>query len=164
LAAVGDSVCTTNPTLDRGLALALSGAVDLLETLDEHRDDWTAQAAAMDARVAEHVVPFYEDQAAIDSARLEILQHTIFGAPRPSVPSTWQNRVTHAQLRTAAMFDATAFRAFWRIMGMISRPEDVYMNPQVVERTHETLREHGSRLPIVQPPREQLLAALKANA
>jgi hypothetical protein len=91
----------------------------------------------MDARVAEHVVPFYEDQAAIDSARLEILQHTIFGAPLPSVPSTWQNRVTYAQLRTAAMFDATAFRAFWRIMGMISRPEDVYMNPQVVERTHE---------------------------
>ena len=164
LAAVGDSVCTTNPTLGRGLALALSGAVDVRETLDEHRDDWTAQALAMDALVAEHVLPFYEDQAAIDSARLVILQHTIFGAPVPSVPSPLENRVTYAQLRTAAMFDATVFRAFWRVMGMISRPEDIYMNPQIVRRTHETLREHGSRLPIVQPSREQLLAALNAKA
>jgi flavin-dependent dehydrogenase len=33
LAAIGDSVCTTNPTLGRGLAVALSGAVDLLEAM-----------------------------------------------------------------------------------------------------------------------------------
>ena len=32
LYAIGDSVCTTNPTLGRGLSLALSGAVDLLDT------------------------------------------------------------------------------------------------------------------------------------
>src|SRR5262249_43787535 len=73
LLAVGDSVCTTNPTLGRGLTFALAGAMDLLETLDEHRSDATAQALAMDARVAEHVVPYYEDQAAIDSARLASL-------------------------------------------------------------------------------------------
>jgi hypothetical protein len=125
LAAVGDSVCTTNPTLGRGLAVALSCVVDLLETLDEHRDDVTAQALAMDALVAEHVLPFYEDQAAIDSARLAILRHTIFDAPAPSGPSTLPDRVTFTQLRTAALFDATAFRAFWRIMGMIGRPGDV---------------------------------------
>jgi hypothetical protein len=33
LHAVGDSVCTTNPTLGRGLALALTGAADLADTL-----------------------------------------------------------------------------------------------------------------------------------
>ena len=53
LLAIGDSVCTTNPTLGRGLALALSGAVNLLEVVDRHRDDWVATAVAMDELVAD---------------------------------------------------------------------------------------------------------------
>jgi 2-polyprenyl-6-methoxyphenol hydroxylase-like FAD-dependent oxidoreductase len=163
LAAIGDSMCTTNPTLGRGLAFALVGAMDLLETLDEHRDNWAAQARAMDARVAEHVVPYYEDQAAIDSARLASLRHCIFGAPAPAQPSLTADRVTYAQLRIAALYDPTAFRAFWRIMGMMRRPEEEYADPQIVARTHETLREHGSGPPVVQPSREQLLAALTGS-
>lgn len=54
LHAIGDSVCTTNPTLGRGLSLALSGAVDLLDTIDKHPDDWTAQALEVDNRRARH--------------------------------------------------------------------------------------------------------------
>ena len=161
LAAIGDSVCTTNPTLGRGLALALSGAVDLLKVIGEHADDWVALALAADELVADHVVPFYEDQAAIDSARLAMLRHKIFDAPAPAAtPSASSDRVTFAQLRTAAQFDPTAFRALWRIMGMISRPGETYTDPQIIARTHETLREHVSGPSIVQPPRERLLAAL----
>jgi hypothetical protein len=163
LAAIGDSMCTTNPTLGRGLTFTLSGAVDLLDTLHEHRGDWTAQALAMDARVVDHIVPFYEDQAAIDSARLAMLRHAIFGAPAPEQPSLTADRVTYAQLRTAALYDATAFRAFWRIMGMIRRPEEEYRDPQIVARTHVILREHGSGPQIVQPSREELLAALNTT-
>jgi 2-polyprenyl-6-methoxyphenol hydroxylase-like FAD-dependent oxidoreductase len=163
LAAIGDAVCTTNPTLGRGLSFALSGAVDLLETLHEHCNDWTVQALAMDARVAEHIVPFYEDQAAIDSTRLALLRHAIYGAPAPEQPSLTAERVTYGQLRTAALYDPSAFRAFWRIMGMIRRPEEEYTDPQIVARTHETLREHGSGPQIVQPSREQLLAALNTR-
>ncbi len=81
LHAIGDSVCTTNPTLGRGLSLALTGAVDLLDTINRHGDDWTAQALRLDELVADHVAPHYEDQAAIDYARLAMLRHTIFDAP-----------------------------------------------------------------------------------
>jgi len=163
LAAIGDSVCTTNPTLGRGLALTLSGAVDLLEVIDEHGNDRGALALAADERVADHVVPFYEDQAAIDSARLAMLRHNIFDAPAPA-SSALSDRVTFAELRTAAQFDSTAFRALWKVMGMVCRPGEVYTDPQVVARTHKTLREHVSGPSIVQPPREQLLAALTRNA
>jgi len=163
LGAIGDAVCTTNPTLGRGLSFALSGAVDLLQTLHEHGNDWTLQALAMDARVAEHIVPFYEDQAAIDSTRLAMLRHAIFGAPAPEQPSLTAERVTYGQLRTAALYDPTAFRAFWRIMGMIRRPEEEYTDRQIVVRTHEALREHGSGPQVVQPSREQLLAALNTR-
>ena len=48
LHAIGDSVCTTNPTLGRGLALALSGAADLADTISEHAADAAAQALALD--------------------------------------------------------------------------------------------------------------------
>ena len=163
LAAIGDSMCTTNPTLGRGLTFTLSGAVDLLDTLREDKGDRVAQALAMDARVVEHIVPFYEDQAAIDSTRLANLRHVIFGAPAPEPPSLTADRVTYAQLRTAALYDPAAFRAFWRIMGMIRRPEDEYRDPQIVARTHAILREHGSGPQIIQPSREQLLAALRTR-
>jgi hypothetical protein len=39
LHAIGDSVCTTNPTLGRGLALALSGAADLADAIGEHEPE-----------------------------------------------------------------------------------------------------------------------------
>ncbi|MGI9148703.1 MAG: hypothetical protein ACR2IK_19505 [Chloroflexota bacterium] len=48
LHALGDSVCTTHPTLGRGLSLALWGAADLADTLDTHVDDWSAQALVGD--------------------------------------------------------------------------------------------------------------------
>jgi 2-polyprenyl-6-methoxyphenol hydroxylase-like FAD-dependent oxidoreductase len=159
LVAIGDSVCTTNPTLGRGLTLALSGAADLLDTLGKHGDDWSACALAMNEMVAEHILPFYEDQVAIDSARLAMLEHTIFGAPPPAPPAL-TNRVTYAQLRAAAQFDPTAFRALWKILGMISRPDDVYTDPDVVARTQQTLPQYGSRPLIAQPTRQQLLTAL----
>jgi 2-polyprenyl-6-methoxyphenol hydroxylase-like FAD-dependent oxidoreductase len=159
LHAIGDSVCTTNPTLGRGLALALSGAADLADTIGEHPTDPAAQALALDRLAATRVVPFYQDQAAIDAARLAILRHTIFGAPPPA-PVQTPGRVTYSQLRAAASHDPAAFRAFWKINGMTCRPDLVYTDPDVVARTHETLKRHSAAPPAAQPTREELLTAL----
>jgi hypothetical protein len=152
-------VCTTNPTLGRGLALALSGAADLVDTIGRHAGDPAAEALALDRLVGEHVLPFYEDQAAIDAARLAVMRHTIFGAPKPKPPET-PGRVSYPQLRVAASYDPAAFRAFWKINGMVCPPEQVYTDPDVVACTRETLRQHGSGPPVAQPTRAQLLAVL----
>ena len=159
LHAIGDSICTTNPTLGRGLALALSGAADLADTIGEDATDPAAQALALDRLVGAHVAPFYHDQAVIDAARLAMMRHTIFGAPPPR-PSQTPGRVTYSQLRAAASWDPAAFRAFWKINGMVCPPEEIYTNPDVIARTQETLRQHGTAPPFAQPAREQLLAAL----
>ena len=159
LHAIGDSVCTTNPTLGRGLALALSGAADLADTIGRHAGDPAAQALALDRLVGEHVLPFYEDQAAIDAARLAVMRHTIFGAPKPQPPQT-PGRMSYPQLRMAASYDPTAFRAFWKINGMVCPPEQVYTDPDVVACTREALRQHHNAPPAAQPNRGQLLAAL----
>jgi 2-polyprenyl-6-methoxyphenol hydroxylase-like FAD-dependent oxidoreductase len=160
LHAIGDSVCTTNPTLGRGLSLAMSGAADLLEVIGSHGDDPAAQALALDALVTAHVAPFYHDQAVIDQARLMALRHTVFGAPAPDPPPVTSDRITYAQLRAAASVDPTAFRAFWKIMGMMCRPEEVYLDPHVVACTMAALDRRGNGSPMAQPSREQLLAAL----
>ena len=111
LQGIGDSVCTTNPTFGRGLSLALWGAADLIDVIGKH-DEWAEQTIAMDERTAEHVAPYYEEQAAVDSARLATLRHAILGGPAPPPPPLDSDRSLHA-LRVAASFDPTAFRAFW---------------------------------------------------
>jgi hypothetical protein len=105
------------------------------------------------------VVPFYEDQAVIDAARLAMMRHTVFGAPPPP-PSQSPGRVTYSQLRVAASYDPIAFRAFWKINGMVCPPDEVYTDPDVIACTQETLRRHGTAPPVAQPAREQLLTAL----
>lgn len=160
LHAIGDSVCTTNPTLGRGLCVALWCAVDLLDTIAKHGDDPIAQALALDELVADHVVPFYQDQASTDAARLAMLRRTIFDAPAPEAPPPSSDRVTFWELRSAAPFDPTAFRALLKVMGMIGRPDEVYTDPQAVHRTREALRQHPGASPVAQPTREQVLAAL----
>jgi hypothetical protein len=160
LHALGDSVCTTNPTLGRGLSLALWEAVRLRDILDESGDGWTAQSMAMDAFVGEHIAPFYEEQAAVDHGRMAMLRHAIFGAPVPERAATGSDRVTYAEVRTAAQFDPTAFRALWRIHGLVQKPLEVYNDPEVVARTREALaQKHWPAM--AQPTREALEAALR---
>ena len=160
LHAIGDSVCTTNPTFGRGLSLALCGACDLVDTLGQHPEDPIAQALVLGEHLDDHVAPYYEDQATIDSARLAMLRHAIFGAPPPVPPPEARDRVTYAQLRTAAASDPVAFRAFWKIHAAISRPGEVYADPEVVAVTHEALGQPRRGPPMAQPSRDQLLAAL----
>ena len=159
LAAVGDSVCTTNPTFGRGLALALQGATDLAELLDEYGEDEMGLAQALDNFVTRHVEPFYLDQAANDGRRLAELRHTLFGAPAPET-TPLEDRVTFAALRAAMPFDAIVFRAFWRVMGMLAKPDDVYTDPDVATRTQDVLRSLDTSPAMTQPTRAQLEAAL----
>jgi hypothetical protein len=159
LHAIGDSVCTTNPTLGRGLSLALWGAADLLDTIGRNGDDPSGQALDLDCRVAEHVLPYYQDQAAVDSVRLAQMRHTIFGEPPPRAPEM-PGRISYPQLRAAAAHDPAVFRAFWKILGTVGLPEEVYADPLIVERTQEVLGRHGSVPATAQPSRLQLQAAL----
>jgi hypothetical protein len=169
LLAIGDSVCTTNPTFGRGLSLAMWGAADLNDVIDQHAGNSTQQALALDQRVAEHLAPYYEEQAAVDAARLTTLRHNVFGDPAPPASRPDSDRITFAQLREAASYDATAFRAFWELMFMFSLPDDVYRNPRIVTCTTEALETQGSKdlqsrghlgPQISSPTGQQLLGAL----
>jgi hypothetical protein len=158
LHAVGDVVCTTNPTMSRGLSLAALGIVDLAAALAAHPDDPYAQAVTLDRGVTEHVEPFYTDQAAVDGERLAILRHTALGAPAPPPPPYLPDRVGMAELRAAAPHDPHAFRAYWTVMGMLALPEAVYRDPDVVARVRRVTATGPPRP--AQPTHEELTAAL----
>jgi hypothetical protein len=127
--------------------------------LDRHGEDPHELARSLDGCTAQHVEPFYLDQAANDGARLEELRHTLFGAPAPAPPPL-TNRVSFTALRTAMLYDATLFRAFWRVLGMLVNPEDVYTDPDVVARVRDVLRSLDRPAPIPQPSRAALQDAL----
>jgi hypothetical protein len=79
----------------------------------------------LDQRIGEHVAPHYHEQAAVDSARLATLRHAVFGEAAPTPSPLDSERITFTQLRVAASFDATAFRAFLSLMFMLNQPDDV---------------------------------------
>jgi 2-polyprenyl-6-methoxyphenol hydroxylase-like FAD-dependent oxidoreductase len=159
LHAVGDTVCTTNPTLGRGLAFALAGAAGLTATLAKFPDEPRAQAMAMDDLVTAHIEPHYAEQAIVDGARLRSVRHFTFGDPVAEEPPS-PGRVSYAEVRTAMPHDPVAFRAFWRVMGMQGLPAEIYTDPEVIASTRRVLATPGAVPPPVQPTRDELEAAL----
>jgi 2-polyprenyl-6-methoxyphenol hydroxylase-like FAD-dependent oxidoreductase len=159
LALVGDSRCTTNPTLGRGLSLALIEAAHLVGAIDSCGDDSIGLVHDLEAHAIEHIEPFYIDQARNDSMRLAALRHTIFGAP-PPVLTPQPDAVSFAELRLAMPLHADAVRAFWKVMGMLELPHNVYADPHVVRRTRELLGAAGTVPTTPQPTRADLEAAL----
>jgi flavin-dependent dehydrogenase len=67
LIALGDSVCTTNPSLGRGIATSLLQARQLLALLDEPKHDVASVALAFDAWCEEHIKPWFADHVYIDA-------------------------------------------------------------------------------------------------
>ena len=158
LVAVGDAVCTTNPTFGRGLGVALRTVGDLAGVLAAHGNDPEGASLAMDRAMVAHVRPWYADQAASDAARLAALRHTVLGEPAPAPTPPARGRVTFAQLRRASAVDPLAFRAVVRIMGMVGDAEALYTDPAVVAATHAALDRPVTATP--GPTRAELEAAL----
>ncbi|MEU7812547.1 FAD-dependent oxidoreductase [Pseudonocardia sp. NPDC049154] len=175
LHAVGDGVCTTNPTLARGLGVALRTALDLVDVLAAHPRDPHARALAHDAAITEGVEPYYVDQARTDAARLARVRGVLHergvlagrpatpAAPPPPAPSA--SRVGFDELSAAALVDATLFRAATSVRGMLARPEDVYTDPAVVARVREVQATHHDGVPApAQPDPDRLSSALATRA
>jgi len=72
-------------------------------------------------------------------------------------------RLTFAQLRQAALFDADAFRAVWALMGMVGDPARVYESPALAARVRGVLAA-GTPAAAPQPARSDVEAALTIAA
>jgi 2-polyprenyl-6-methoxyphenol hydroxylase-like FAD-dependent oxidoreductase len=64
---VGDSVCTTNPVVGRGVTTSLLQAGELLRLVEEHPHDLAAATVAFDEWCTDNIEPWYDDHVAWDA-------------------------------------------------------------------------------------------------
>jgi len=91
---------TPHRAVSRRAEFAMQSAVDLIDAIDQHGENWSDLVLALDQHAGEHLEPFYTDQATTDAARLAVLRHTILGAPAPLAPDR-RDRVNRAHGVTA---------------------------------------------------------------
>lgn len=148
---VGDSVCTTNPALGRGVATSLMQVERLLALLDEHRGDHAATALALDAWCGERIRPWFLDHVATDAAQLERWAGHDVDPTRPP---------TSDLVVAAAMVDPSLMRVVGPYLAMTALPETLAaVHPRVQE-----IYASGWRPPLADGPTCDELAALVAGS
>lgn len=132
LLAVGDSVCTTNPTFGRGIALALRGAIDLADSVSGYAPDLDGIARATDRHAQANIHPWYRQQADFDEQDLAERRARLHGGDPPPPAPAAPGRVAFAELARTASSDPMLFRAWVRMQGMLSTPDNVLGDQTVV--------------------------------
>lgn len=156
---IGDALCTTNPTLGRGISVAIRSALDLVEVLGEYAEDATGQALRMDEAVTAHVEPWFSEQLRVDTERVASVRRSL-GRP-VAAPAPKGSRPTPGELRLAAAVDPVVFRALLAVIAMLKTPQEVYDEPAIRSRICEALTSLP-RLPRQEPSREALLRAVNS--
>ncbi|WP_434989014.1 FAD-dependent oxidoreductase [Xanthomonas melonis] len=146
--AVGDALCTTNPTYTRGMSLAMRHAFALAD-LAQHDglDDPHRFAVQADSLAQQWVRPWHDDSVLQDRARSALWAGT--PGPQPS-----QGQITLQHIAAAARHDAVVWQALARRTGMLDAPDTIFARTDVLAR----VRASGmQRMPPPQPDRNALL-------
>jgi len=160
---VGDTTCTTNPTFGRGVSLALHQVQALARVLDQHPDDLKAQALVMDADVEAHIQPWFDDQAMADAARLAQIRRAFTGTAAAQRPDETPDKsaITFQQVVSASAFDPVVWRAVVRRGMLLDLPDAWRRNEDVLERVRRMVEVGLRPAPLIEPPREEIVAAVR---
>ena len=82
---VGDAAATSNPTLGRGMSLALMGSLLVAQVLDI--DDPVERALTLDRLRAKEIDPFTAESWDLDERGIATARHRLFGDPEPVLPA-----------------------------------------------------------------------------
>lgn len=136
LAAVGDSVCTTNPAYGRGVSLGLRHGFLLADLLAEHPRVDQDQAAEFVARTRELVTPWFEEARANDRGRAALWEATVRGEDPPRPP---EDVVTFGLAVAASTRDEHVWRRVANVMMMLSPPSSLYADDDMRHRIGRAL-------------------------
>ena len=147
---VGDTVCTTNPSAGRGIAVGLRQAVNLLHQIDEHPGDPEAAALAFDEWCTGNVRPWYEDHVYWDADLLRRWDGGDVDVTR-RLPSDLIMEATEAD------------PSLWRVVGPYMAMEALPGSLDEVEPQARAIFAAGWRAPAHPGPTRDELAALLAD-
>jgi 2-polyprenyl-6-methoxyphenol hydroxylase-like FAD-dependent oxidoreductase len=134
--AVGDAVCTTNPSYGRGVSLALQEAFELAALLRSSPGAEAEQAASWAALAQDLVRPWWEEAVANDRGRAAMWEASLRGAlagPPPAGPINFGLAVA------ASTQDEVIWRRIANVMMMLSPPASLYADDEIAARIGKVL-------------------------
>jgi len=176
LHAVGDAHTCTNPLYGRGCSLAIVQAQLLADALADHDLDHEARALAFESSSEREVTPWY--RAAVAQDRLDRSAADLPAGPADLADdvgtdedvdgpvSREQAELARSILRDglfpALRSDSVVLRAFLRMLNLLSPPDALVRDGDVVTRVMQVYARRGERPPEAPagPERDELLQVL----
>jgi 2-polyprenyl-6-methoxyphenol hydroxylase-like FAD-dependent oxidoreductase len=156
-AAIGDSLVCTNPLYGRGCSLGTVHARLLSGALRDQGRDLEAVALSVHERAQEEIVPWYHASVAQDEASRLARQGAELGDFTTSL-------ITEGLLPLTRI-DAKVSRAFFRTLNLLTTPNAVMQDPELMQRVLAYWQTRDTRPPAppLGPPRDEMIAALSAD-
>lgn len=156
--AIGDALICTNPLYGRGCSLGSVHARMLATAIREHGDDLEAVALQMHEEAATVLVPWYNASVAQDDVAREARK------AGPGQEITGAASILAEGLLPLTRTDASVARAFFRMVNLLSPPDTLFTDPEIMRKAmeHWALRDTRPPEPVLGPARDELIAALKA--
>jgi 2-polyprenyl-6-methoxyphenol hydroxylase-like FAD-dependent oxidoreductase len=155
--AVGDAHTCTNPLYGRGCSLAMVQATLLADAVAAHPDDRTAMAAAYEAASAREIEPWYNTAVMADR------DNRGPGSTDESDPRAFMRTIMREGLAPAMRTDQRVFRAFLRTFNLLTTPDALMRDGELITRVIEVYNDRDNRPPepaIGPSSRAELLARL----
>lgn len=155
--AVGDAHTCTNPLYGRGCSLAMVQATLLADAVSAHGTDAEARAAAYEAASAEEIEPWYH------AAVLADRDNRGEASGDESDPRNFMRAVLRDGLAPAMRLDQRVFRAFLRTFNLLTTPDALMRDGELISRVIEVYNDRDNRPPepdLGPPTRTAFLAAL----
>jgi 2-polyprenyl-6-methoxyphenol hydroxylase-like FAD-dependent oxidoreductase len=153
--AVGDAHTCTNPLYGRGCSLAMVQATLLADAVAEHGHDAAARAETYEAASAEHIEPWYHAAVMADrDGRGEIGDED---------PRAFMRNVMRDGLAPAMRTDQRVFRAFLRTFNLLTTPDALLRDGELITRIVEVYNDRDNRPPepeLGPPSRADFIAQL----
>ena len=141
-AAIGDALICTNPLYGRGCSLGAVHARMLARALGEHGGDGEALALSMHSEAQSEIVPWYGASVAQDEAARQARK-----ADAADTVGGITSILTEGLLPLTRV-DATVGRAFFRMVNLLSAPDALLNDPQVMQRVLAYWATRDSRPPL----------------
>ncbi|MEY2452829.1 MAG: hypothetical protein QOD92_2403 [Acidimicrobiaceae bacterium] len=155
--AVGDAHTCTNPLYGRGCSLAMVHATLLADALDAHPNDPRERALAFEAATAAEIEPWYHAAVLADrDNRGEAIADE-------SDPRNFFRSVLRDGLAPAMRIDQRVFRAFLRTFNLLTTPDALMRDGELISRVIEVYNDRENRPPepeLGPKTREDFLALL----
>jgi 2-polyprenyl-6-methoxyphenol hydroxylase-like FAD-dependent oxidoreductase len=148
--AIGDAHTCTNPMYGRGCSLAVVQATLLADAFAEHPTDLDGRALAYEAASAREVEPWFHSAVQLD-------------AYKPSSKGgSGDNPI--ARVMAAGVKDPVVSRGFMRVFNLLTRPDQLFAEPELMARVAAILSDPDLEPPPVEgPTRAEVLEAALAT-